>query len=521
MVQSLAMALLLNLPRRLRALSLRRQQLIFFSVITVFVLLLIATTLGVTARYSSVFGTSLNRYFHIQELRSGLSDIHGSLEIYFRTADEQLLKRIEAQAERVRESYVSLVDMKMEDLPSRLELRAIHYGLAAYEQTAEGAVERLQRGDQDAYITLSRAARIRLYVDSYLERLFQIQLSYGRQGYDAAVDQQNTIRVLGLGGIFLVGAALTVFALLFSRSVTRPLDLLVHEAHALAAGDFDRPSLMIPDSSDLRDVALAFNRMTSSIRKLLADLADQHELERKLHQQELSNISMERLLREAQLVALQSQINPHFLFNTLNSVARMAQIEGADNSEKLIRGLSAVLRYILRNPRRSVALREEIRIVEEYLALQAVRFGPRLTYRITVDPKLTGAQIPPLILQPLVENAVLYGIEPLEDGGEVTVTVSDTFSGARALEVLKIVVEDNGAGMPEDTVFHLLQDTVETSGDSTTGIGVLNVRARLDLFFAGTQSFFLDSIEGKGTRVEIHIPLRMDEETYGFHRTDS
>jgi two-component system, sensor histidine kinase YesM len=514
------MTVILNIPRRLRSLSLRRQQLIFFSVITVFVLLLIVTTVGITARYSRVFGTSLNRYFHIQELRSGLSDIQGNLEIYFRTADRQQFDHIEAQAERVRESYGSLVTMNMEDIPSRLELRATYYGLTEYERTIRDAVTRLQRGDEVAYITLTRAERIRQYVDSYLERLFQIQLAYGRQGYDAALQQQNTIRVLGLGGILLVGMALTVFALLFSRSVTRPLDLLVHEAHALAAGDFDRPSLEIPDSGDLRDVALAFNRMTSSIRKLLEDLTDQHDLERKLHQQELSNISMERLLREAQLVALQSQINPHFLFNTLNSVARMARIEEAESSEKLIRGLSAVLRYILRNPRRSVAVREEIRIVEEYLALQAVRFGTRLTYRVVVESGVSEAQMPPLILQPLVENAVLYGIEPLEGGGEVSVSVSGGPSGDRDDDVLKIVIEDNGAGMSSDTVRHLLQDAVETSGDSTTGIGVLNVRARLDLFFAGTQRFHLVSTEGVGTRVEIQIPLHMEAETYGFHRVD-
>lgn len=267
-------------------------------------------------------------------------------------------------------------------------------------------------------------------------------------------------------------------------------------------------------------MAVAFNTMSSNIRHLVLDLKDKQEIERRLHQQELSNVSMERLLRESQLVALQSQMNPHFLFNTLNSIARTATIENADRSRSLIQGLSVVLRYILRNPRRSVALSEEMRIVQEYLALQAVRFGSRLTSLVEIDPAVEEAQIPPLILQPLVENAVIYGIEPLEAGGRVSV-MADREKPRDGTGRLRIHVADNGAGMPAETVSHLLQDQPDTGGRSTEGIGVLNVRARLELFFGDSHEFAIRSSPGEGTDVYLTIPLATATETYGLHAAHS
>jgi len=492
---------------RLKLVSLRRQQLLFFAVVTVFVLILIGTGIGVTARYSGVFGSHLNRYFHIHEFTTTLSETHSTLTLYFRTRKTTQLTQFHALVDQLHVRYRHLAGLGFSDTYSRFELQAVFYGLAAYDSAARQAIIYFSRDDPRTFTTLARAERIYTYIDSYLERLFQIQLERGRAGYTRAVSQQKTIRLAGFGGIALVAVALGTFALLFSRSVTQPLKTLVTEAQALAAGKFDRPPISLPEGPELREFALAFNRMTTSIRNLLADLEDQHDLERKLHQQEVSNLTMEHLLREAQLVALQSQIHPHFLFNTLNSIARTARKEGAKTSEQLIRGLSSVLRYILRNPRAGVPLRDELRMVEDYLSLQAVRFGTRLTYRITVSPDAQNVQIPPLTLQPLVENAVLYGIEPLERGGSITITgtLDDTS------DHLTLTIEDDGAGMPSEQVHHLQHadpaSENATTENTTAGIGIFNVRSRLNLFFGEDHSFMITSKPGQGTFVEVVLPL--------------
>ena len=497
----------------LRRLSLRRQQLLFFAVVTAFVLLLIGIAIGVSAQYSQVFGTSLNRYFHIHEVRTGLSAIHDDLRHYLRSGEGEFMESVESRIPALEERWSALVGMEMRDRASLFEINASYYGLVAYREAARRAIREYRQQDEGYYFTLEYADRVRGYIDLYLERLFQIQLNRGRREYRSALSRQESIRWWTSLGILLVGGALSLFALLFSRSVTHPLERLVRRAHALASGDFDQPALDIPESEELREVALAFNAMSAGIRTLVGDLKDKHELERRLHQQELSNVSMERLLREAQLVALQSQVNPHFLFNTLNSIARTARLEGARGSETLIRELATVLRYVLRNPRRSVALDEELRVVRDYLALQQVRFGDRLDVDIDADPTTEGAQIPPLILQPLVENAIHYGIEPRPEGGTVWVHAREEGEHGR----MTIEIGDNGVGMDATTVDHLLRDEPETGGESTKGIGVLNVRARLDLFFGAAQVFSLSSRINEGTVITIGIPLHREAETYGIH----
>ena len=141
-----------------------------------------------------------------------------------------------------------------------------------------------------------------------------MQLDRGQATLTAARRSQRRIQSAAVAGAVVVVFLLVGVSLLFTRSVSRPLERVVRQAHPLAGGDFDRPALPIPESAELREVALGFNRMTDSIRGLLQDLRDKHALERRLDRQELQTAHMERLVGEAQLVALQSQVNPHFLF---------------------------------------------------------------------------------------------------------------------------------------------------------------------------------------------------------------
>ena len=502
----------------LRRLSLRRQQLAFFAVVTGFVLVLIAMATGVSARSSQLFGESLNRYFHIHQLRTGLSETHQDLELYLRRGDPDLLVSLDNRETTLTETYRKLASLGIRDRSSRFELNAVFYGLRAYRTAALRAIREYDQDNGGYYFSLAYAERIRTYVDLYLERLLAAQLDLGDTAYRTALARQAALQWWGPGGIIAVGIALAVFALLFTRSVSRPLERIAEEAHALAGGAFNRPPVVVPESPELREVARAFNRMSDGIRDLVEDLKDKHELERRLHQEELANLSMERLLRESQLVALQSQINPHFLFNTLNSVARTARLERADRSEDLIRRLSSVLRYILRSPNRSVPLTDELTIVRDYLALQAVRFGSRLHTDVSADPAVDRVPIPPLVLQPLVENAVVYGIEPREHGGRVTVRAERTQDGPAAR--VRIRVSDDGAGMDHRTLRHLMQDDPDTTGDSTEGIGVLNVRARLGLFYGSAHSFSLESRPDHGTAVTIVLPLEVPAQDHELQHSD-
>jgi signal transduction histidine kinase len=193
-------------------------------------------------------------------------------------------------------------------------------------------------------------------------------------------------------------------------------------------------------------------------------------------------------LIRAELRALQAQVNPHFLFNTLNSIAALIA-ENPAAAEDLTTQLADVFRYVLTASRREhVRLDEELDFVRTCLAIERVRFGDRLRIVERIEPGLGGTPVPALLLQPLVENAVRYSVAPREQGGELRIEA--TRSGG----ALRLVVADDGPGFSPD------------APPRGTGVGLENVRERLRLAGAG-HTFELDTAPGRGTRITLVVPL--------------
>ena len=230
---------------------------------------------------------------------------------------------------------------------------------------------------------------------------------------------------------------------------------------------------------------------------MVEGLHEKADLERRLHEEEISMVRMQRSLQEARFMGLQSQINPHFLFNALNTISRTALFEGAEGTSGLIKSLATLFRYHLRDPRKWISLAEELSILREYLSIQQYRYGERLRYRIESSVSAEDIYIPAFTLQPLVENAVKHGIEPREEGGEITVEVH------RSKQQIEVLVRDTGCGMDTYQANEILSSTGKKEG---SGIGVSNVRERLALFFGGREDFLVSSEKGLGTTVTIRIP---------------
>jgi len=210
-------------------------------------------------------------------------------------------------------------------------------------------------------------------------------------------------------------------------------------------------------------------------------------------------------LEKEKMQLLRSQINPHFLFNTLNVVMYTARQEEAFKTADLLSSMSQLFRYALGSNEMEVPLSREIHIVKEFVKLQQIRFGNRVDLRWEVSPEvlLTETLVPSFVLQPLVENAFKHGIVPKEDGGVVHIRI---FGEG---EKLFIKVEDNGVGMDEETLGQL-KKKLENPTITGEHIGICNVAARLRL--RDGASFDLDSKEQEGTTVEMCLPLKMLEE---------
>jgi LytS/YehU family sensor histidine kinase len=220
------------------------------------------------------------------------------------------------------------------------------------------------------------------------------------------------------------------------------------------------------------------------------------------------HLEMAELDREAQLAAdarldaLRAQINPHFLFNTLNTIASKARTD-PDAARQLLLRLADFFRYSIRQDGQLAEFAQEYFFVRTYLALEQARFGDRLKVRYDIDPQVLGVQVPVLVIQPLVENAVRHGLTSTGEGGTVTLRARvDPLVRATAISV-----HDDGTGMSPDTLKRVVRGEAH-NGTGGGGIGLANISQRLDNLFADQYSLDVRSRPGAGTTVDLRVPLR-------------
>jgi two-component system LytT family sensor kinase len=207
----------------------------------------------------------------------------------------------------------------------------------------------------------------------------------------------------------------------------------------------------------------------------------------------------ERLLLQARMVALQNQINPHFLFNTLNTISSLVRFD-PDTAREMILKLATILRRLLHSTDSFVPLREEAEFIDNYLDIEVVRFGrDKLRVLKELDPASLEVMVPSMLLQPLVENSIRHGLSSKIDGG--TVRVRSRMTGHR----LQILVEDDGVGIPEAKLATLFEQ----------GIGVSNVNERLKVLFGDDYKMWIDSRPGEGTSTGIEIPEQVSGTVVG------
>ena len=228
---------------------------------------------------------------------------------------------------------------------------------------------------------------------------------------------------------------------------------------------------------------------------------DLHEKDLRLSEETRLRTEVESALKEADLKALQAQINPHFLFNVLNTIGRLALLEGADRTQEMIYQFSDLMRYNLRRDNAvAETLSSLINYVSNYLSIQKMRLGNRLRYSIDMDPDVADFICPVMTVQPFIENAINYVVEPRSAGGTIEL------SAKRENDHAVVTIRDDGPGMPETLVRSLLDGTYRPEGRKNTGIGINNVNKRLKYYFGQEYGVQINSTEGVGTEIVIRIP---------------
>lgn len=299
---------------------------------------------------------------------------------------------------------------------------------------------------------------------------------------------------------FVVVLCDTIMVVMLTRRLTRPLKILSGRAKEVTAGDLSVDIPVFRTGDEVESLSKAFDKMMGSIREYVEAQRVSMEKENEMRENELKT---QTLLKDAQLKYLQSQINPHFLFNTLNAGMQLAMIEDADKTALFIENMAEFFRYNLSRINEDATLADEIQLVDHYIYILNVRFAGDIHYKKEIEPGLENVLVPSMILQPLVENAVQYGIRGVEWEGWVTLRIWQETG------TVYIEVADNGRGMSRELIERVLQgENVKNRKNSkSNGIGIYNVLERLQMYYTTEDVLEIKSDgEGKGTQFMLKIP---------------
>lgn len=289
-------------------------------------------------------------------------------------------------------------------------------------------------------------------------------------------DMQNAYY---LSALVLFTAAILLTSLI-SREITKPIRRLQNSMRQVEKGNFAYAETAVDGDNEIAQLGASFNRMTGRIQELMEQ-----------------NVQEQREKRKSELNALQSQINPHFLYNTLDSIIWMAESGRTQEVVVMTSQLARLLRQSISNEDELVTIESEISYTKSYLTIQKMRYQDQLEFEIDVDPEALPMPIVKLVIQPLVENAIYHGVKYAEHGGTVSVSVKIV------REKLVITVADNGPGMSQET----LADILEKREDGKAGkVGVYNVHHRLQLYYGSEYGLSYKSAPGAGTMAFITIP---------------
>ena len=307
---------------------------------------------------------------------------------------------------------------------------------------------------------------------------------------------------------FIIVFILVIFWFIYyDRSVmhllSRPLEQILQNIDKIRHGKYELKDIS-SSSVEITQLCDALEEMAQAVASSIETMQERDRLEKLLLEQENENLKKDELLAQSELKMLQNQINPHFLFNTLNMIYRMSLKEGADDAADMLMKTSQLLRYGLDNQNRISSLHNELEMIGKYIEIQKKRLGSRVSFILECErAQVRNISMPGMILQPLVENALQHGLHDVTENGEIVISVGQQDS------VITISVSDNGKGMPAQELEELILNDYQMK--EGTHLGLYNVMRRLEMYFHEQIQISLHSDEGCGFEVFMEIrPARSE-----------
>lgn len=492
----------MNKIKRILPKSIRTKMIVAFCLPTILLffvnLMLYVSTSRMTASLNEVYASNNT----LNELNNTLDNLQESMTNYLDTKTSDFLE----QYYIYEQDYANLVDElddALVDSETKVMERNIKKMSNAYIQLTNQAIDSKRGGNVEKYKTqYEDASNLYGYISNSIYSLNNKQFINNTTIYSNMMSALQSLEAVNIITLIVISIGNMVFVVLIASTITEPLVKLSSTANKVAKGNFDVELLDAKGNDEIGVVTLAFNKMIVSIRDYISRLTESMENERQLKENELK---MENHLKDAELRYLQAQINPHFLFNTLNAGAQLAMMEGAESSSRYIQRVADFFRYNIKKNHDVVTLADEIEMVDIYIYILNVRFAGEIRFEKEIDESLLSQKLPSMILQPIVENSVNYGIRNIDWTKKIKLSVY------RIEDLCCVSIADNGIGIEQDVIDKILSGNYHGNPDKadSNGVGLDNCISRLGLYFG--QDEIMDIIsegKNKGTETILYLPIQ-------------
>lgn len=444
---------------------------------------------------SSSTNHTLDNVFRIERLIICVQDMNESLSSYYfdQSPDYIILCR------NRRDEALSIAHEMYEETEYDPRFRDIIAMLESYKDLSETALEHTRMSSTHIYAIaeVNRLQRLGNYICDEAHDRITDQVSIIRdKNAEISVWMKNAVIIFCVLFILLLFFCAAI-AYQFSHQLAGPMLHLVKQFQRVSDGDLTIQEKETFVDQEMNELVRSFNQMVLQLGTSMEELRKKSALEKELYDEQMKNEQITHMLQLSEMKYLQMQINPHFLFNALNTISALATVENAPATEEMISNLSSLMRYTLSDLGQIVTLRSECDIIRSYLAIQKIRFASRLSFAINIREEDMFLRIPAMSLQPLVENAIIHGIEPKENGGHVEISL------IHEGDYFVVTIRDTGCGMDSETLSALVLDE-DLPHDCRRGIGISNVRHRLALLY-GYDTMTIESTQGRGTAVHLHL----------------
>ena len=442
----------------------------------------------------------------LNDLLDALSNVQDSVYEYLNTGSSDSLENY-YRGDEIYRSMINDLNGRIIDNDVSLTKKNIMNMSETYLTILSDAVDAKRGRNVKKYKPkYEEATQMYSFINTYINSLNNAQFQNNSVNYEKLLIALRYLEIISTVVLLVITSFNVALIIFVTRSITGPLMRLTKVAHEVAGGNFEVDLVQVDSSDEVEIVTKAFNNMIVSIHQYIIQTKESMELESKMMEKELL---MTNHLKDAQLKYLQAQINPHFLFNTLNAGAQLAMMEGADKTCLFIENMADFFRFNMKSFDQDSTIRDEIKLVDSYIYILNVRFSGGIHFYKEVEEALLDVRVPSMILQPVVENAVNYGIRDIEYEGKICLNIflSD--------ENIEITIYDNGTGMEQEVIDRIMTAKLEDSASlkervvtkDSNGIGLGNVINRLRLYFDKEDVFTIESDgKNKGTTVTIHIP---------------